>query len=289
MKTGGVQAAQQLASDLRIARNPRRWTRKLLRGIVLGIRPAVAVVRNLPRTTLELTTTGAGVDLRSHLAERRCGIPTGRVVSVLALPQNGAAYLKGKKKQALRTNSTKATADGVGCHHISNVELRAYATQLLAQRSSIADLEMLLAEPDGAGFENWVALDSNGDVVAIARLQVDQTVAWLKYFVAVTDTPQSLARYKLSAEVFIDLADRGVQHVIVGSAVFLTPGLSYFQRRLGFEATRADVTAPISTTPGSNPTEPTRPGESGAFEPRESCAPSGEMVRNYPAELECCR
>lgn len=216
----------------------------MLRGIATGMRPAVVGVRGLPRTTLELSTTGAGAELRRHLITRTAGLPVGFAVSVLALPQDGASYLKGRKKQALRTNCTKASAAGIHCQPITHHELHAHATALLDQRSTIADLDKLLAEPDGAGFESWVAFDSNDVVIAIARLQVDSTVAWLKYFVAVTDHDHSVARYTLSAAVFMSLADRGVQHVIVGSAVFLNPGLTYFQQLLGFYATRADVVTP---------------------------------------------
>ena len=96
-----------------------------------------------------------------------------------------------------------------------------------------------------------------------------------------TDVELSIARYRLAAHLFLDLAGRNVRHVVVGSSVFLPPGRVYFQRLLGFEATRVDVVEPGRVTePGSEVPEQRSVHPTAAPTPRHPSSSAGGPARS---------
>jgi hypothetical protein len=61
--------------------------------------------------------------------------------------------------------------------------------------------------------------------------------------VAISDDLRSVIRYKLSAEIFMSLAERQVSTVIAGSAVNVADGLAHFQHLLGFRPAQIEIQA----------------------------------------------
>ncbi|MGH2913999.1 MAG: hypothetical protein ACRDMX_03320, partial [Solirubrobacteraceae bacterium] len=70
----------------------------------------------VPRTAVALSDGPAGQMIAQHLACRRWGLPRFRLAQgVLQLPSDRAAYLRGRRRQAVRTNVRRARELGLRC------------------------------------------------------------------------------------------------------------------------------------------------------------------------------
>jgi hypothetical protein len=94
----------------------------------------------------------------------------------------------------------------------------------------------------GIGQDLHVAEDDRG-IVALAALEVDATCAYMVYLKAIDGPASGPARYALSVHVVRSLIQRDVDVLLVGNAVRLSPGLQYFQQRLGFEVCNVRLAA----------------------------------------------
>ena len=195
--------------------------------------------KNRPaKITLQLSDTEGGHAIRQHLNSRTLWRRKASALAVLVLPDNHAEYLRGKHRQALRTNAARANRLGFSTRKITAEQLRTITADLVAQGRQFEWLNLLMAQPIIDGMEHWVAENSRGEVVTIAQLQVDGQVAWIRYFVSSTDTRNSGIRYKLSSDIFSYLIDAGVRYAIAGSVNDTRPGINYYLERLGFERMR---------------------------------------------------
>ncbi|HEX8086010.1 MAG TPA: hypothetical protein VF529_17085 [Solirubrobacteraceae bacterium] len=211
------------------------------------------VVRELPWMHLWIGSGPAADEIWRRTGPRVCAL-TGRrpARAVLIVPPDPADYLRGRTRQALRTNRTRSRRLGIACRRVDGgAEKRALLLEHLRsrredvdtfereQRIRVEDAEVHVAERDGA-------------IEAIAMVYVAAEAAYLAYLRAGLDERySSAARYALSAAVTQSLSARGVRAQISGSALGVDPGTAYLQQRLGYSIGNVylDRTARLAAAP----------------------------------------
>jgi hypothetical protein len=193
------------------------------------------VLRSVPRETATFSATPAGEELRGWFGAGR-RLPVDRVpVGLLRLPASRAEYLRGRPRQALRTNLNRAAADGVtSTTELSLAEVERSAEHIGQRRGGpLALLTGPRALP-GVAPLFAVSHDAAGDPVAVCEVVVDGSWAGLRTLQTVPDG-QTL-RYPLHTHVVTELIAREVTMLTVrGSMLLTSAGTRYFQRRTGYE------------------------------------------------------
>jgi hypothetical protein len=205
--------------------------RRLLSPVGLGA--TALLLARLPTLTVGLSDAPAGVRLREHFDDRTWGVLHSRIAQgVLVLPRERGRYLRGRSRQALRTNIHRAREAGITCRRLERVSQRRAATLQLRERlggDRVDWPDELFSLPGDAW---WAADDPRGRSVALAQVTVDQEWALLRSFVS-THRP---SRYLLHAEIVDSLIASGVRYLAVSASMapLLEPSLQYWQRLLGF-------------------------------------------------------
>ncbi len=195
-------------------------------------------MRRLPSLTVELSDEPAGRAIRAFFRRRFFDVHHLTAISTLTLPADFEDYRRGRSRQALRTNCSRAVRAGVTVARLHDDDLiRARMQDLFARR----------ADPDGGAWyfgraslkegELWFATGADSSTLAMAEVIVDGGVALLRSMISAPSDARSDARYLLTVELLASLAERGVRHVVVGRTLSLPPGLAYFQKLLGFAPT----------------------------------------------------
>jgi hypothetical protein len=198
------------------ARTPRDCARAMLQLPYL-----LALLWLIPRTRLHLSASPSGKRIRAHLRLRRWGLPRFRLAQgVLHLPSTHAAYMRGRSKQAVRTNFARARARGIQA---------TYTTV-----AGWTPLEHPSA-PD-APVQHWQATSQAGVVLGEAWVTVDAQCALLHSLV----TTESDVRWLLHTAIVEQMCLLGCRQLITNSHdAFLMPaGQQYFQRLLGYSIER---------------------------------------------------
>ncbi len=200
------------------------------------------VIRALPQLDVTLSTSPQGRHLRSLVRRRFVGVPRRRnAVAVAALPGEIDEFLRGRPRQAVRTNITRAKAEGIECTRLSTraEQARRVADVLATRDEDATRIRDVARERLDAGIDEFfAAVDGTDATLVVAAVTVDQEWAHIGWFVSDPHDERSAeARYLLYVHVFEYLIALGVRYVFVQSAVTLPPGLRYFQRRLGFVPT----------------------------------------------------
>jgi hypothetical protein len=236
---GDFQSLSAAARELEALRRSGQWGRLL----VLAGRRRQALwrgfraVRRLRDLELPLTATPAGEAIWRTVQSR----PARVARAVLQLPDDEREYLRGRSRQALRTNVRHAGELGVACRELPDIADKHAALYRLLRNlgrpETSAELRYLETATGLAAERQQVyaAFDPAGDVVALAVVEVDVRCARLVFLHSVAGRLGAPARYALSLHVINALIDRQVRVLLVGGAVRLAPGLQYFQQRLGFE------------------------------------------------------
>lgn len=213
-----------------------RWTvrRRTLRSLV-HLRRLARSVDRLPAETVHLSSDPAGQHIRRFF--RRRLLDSGRLVAIttLTLPDVFEEYLRGRSRQAVRTNCSKARTAGVTVQQVGDAEeVRERMTGLFAARD----------DPDGGAWyferarlregEFWFATGADGAALAVAEVIPDRTAALLRSMISAPNPGRSDARYLLMTEILASLSRRGIRQVLVGRAFTVPRGLVYFQKLLGF-------------------------------------------------------
>jgi hypothetical protein len=195
----------------------------------------IRAVRRLPSRRIHVTDTPAGAAIRDFFGWR---LLQGRhlvAISTLALPADPAEYARGRSRQALRTNCTRAQRMGIRVELVDDpARVRERMTDLFAQRRDADAGAWYFSRAAVREGEFWFATDADGRVIAVTEIIPDREAALLRSMISAPGPGRSEARYLLMSEVMSSLAGRGVRHVLVGRALRLPPGLVYFQRLLGF-------------------------------------------------------
>lgn len=206
-----------------------------------GAAAMISLVRSLPTVGTPFSGSAAGRELRSWFGPDRL-LPADRVpVAVLGLPATTAEYLRGRSRQALRTNLTGAARAGITAHTVTDeADLQRTCGHIAAARRTTADVFIAPHVRLGADSVLCAAHDATGQPLGAAHLIIDGTWAGLDYMVTATDQAGSqLARYVLQAHLAGVLIERGVHSLVVrGSMLLSSPGVRYYQRRTGFQPVR---------------------------------------------------
>src|SRR4051812_16906541 len=134
----------------------------------------VAVARRLPVVEAPFSGSPAGRELRAWFGPGRA-LPLDRApVALLPLPAVEAEYLRGRAKQALRTNVTRALEAGVRVSAPdSAAELFDFIVELAARRRQPVG-EMVPRRPrDGLVRHFSMAWDDDGEPVALTETITD--------------------------------------------------------------------------------------------------------------------
>jgi hypothetical protein len=210
--------ASACAASLRYARGRTRTERA--RAIV-RLPYLVGLLCTIPRTGVRLSANASGERIRAHLQLSRWGLPRFRLAQgVLHLPADHRAYLRGRRRQAVRTNITRALEQGISCSH------------------TIVCGWVPSDHPDApaAPVEVWLARDRHGEPVGEAWVTVDAHCALVHSLV----TSRSGVRWMLHTAIVEHLCERGCSQLLTNSYdAFLMPaGQQYFQRLLGYSVER---------------------------------------------------
>ena len=178
----------------------------------------------IPRITLSPSEGPSGECIRRHLQLRRWGIPRFRLAQgVLHLPDDYATYLRGRQRQAVRTNVSRARDEGLRCVRIA-------VPQWTPPEHGRAP---------SAPVERWQAINRAGLVVGDAWVTVDDECALLHSLIS----SEQNVRWALHSTIVEHLCASGCRHLLTNSHdVFLMPpGQQYFQRLLGYSVGRLSV------------------------------------------------
>lgn len=190
-------------------------------GWLLRLPALVRFLRRVPRVRVQLSDRPAGRMIAAHLALRWCGVPRFRLAQgVLRLPPDFASYLRGRRRQAVRTNVRRARERGVVCRHVT----------LPAWRP--ADRPIHAPAPT----EYWWATNRVGDVVGECWLTADDRCALLHGL----ECSEDGVRWLVHTAVVEWLCERRCLLLLTNSCdvPLLPAGQRYFQRLLGYSVAR---------------------------------------------------
>lgn len=226
---------------------PRRLA-DLLGMAVLRPGRATALIALLFSTRSErvaLSTSVAGRALNAYFSERSSGLfPQNRLCrGVLLLPDHHSDYLRGRRRQALRTNLRKAEAAGIRCEAITDPDraLGEITEIIKGRRVQLTEDELTIlagwAEMlSGPEMTFVVARDPRGRPLAVMAAVIDDAVCLI--WVAVACSHE--ARWALHDHLVRILITRGVRYLLAeGGGAFGALGLEanvhHYQRLLGYE------------------------------------------------------
>lgn len=187
-----------------------------------GAAALARVLVSLPRVDARLSLSESGREIDTYLGTRARGVHHHRIAQgILKLPRHIEEYLRGRSRQAVRTNLRRADAAGIDCILTSHHEQR---------RSAAAAL----------GISNWV--DPPRDPVWIARAgSKDIGILWATIdtqwaLLRALEASQSEARYALHTALVAELCAKGVTYLFAqgANALLLPTGQQYFQKLLGY-------------------------------------------------------
>ncbi len=222
-----------------------RAERLMARARVAAARTALAPrvaspLADLPHVPVTVPDTRSGRRLAAKYSGRDRGVPRDLAVSVLPLPEEPEAYLRGKSRQALRTNSRRAREQGVTCRTLDPMESARRLEQVVPDPWYQAVVPGAQADLSAGLCTGWVAEDAEGATEVLALTSAAGPLARLDLMLSAPGR-EGDARYLLSAHVVTELAAAGACVLAVEGALLLSPGLRHFQHLLGFGQARLDV------------------------------------------------
>jgi hypothetical protein len=268
-----IERAARYVQDVRTARSRAAQLRAATSRE--GVAAVRAVLQHLPRRPLTFSASPAGEELRTWFRPDR-RLPFNRApIAVLDLPGTPADYLRGRSRQALRTNLTRAAALGLSCVSVpSEDEVRRVAAAIAAGRGTSGDKLVRYEHRPGPQRLFCAAHDVDGTPMGLAQAVLDGPRAGLVLMISFLGHEHArVVRYALHTHLVADLVARGASTVVVGGSMLLTSeGTRYFQRRTGFVPVRVE---PLVARHGAAaPSRPTvapiavrRSAEAGAARP----------------------
>lgn len=206
-----------------------------------------------------LSRSVTGRALRDYFDQRSFGVlPKNRLCrGVLIVPRHHSEYLRGRRRQALRTNLRRAATAGIRCETLTDrsrvldqlLEVERRRQGSLSDRHS-DDLRAIVARPE---LEFMIAQDESGLPLAIAGVVIDATVCLIRFAVATSHE----ARWALHDHLVRTLIARGGTYLLAkGGGPFGALGFStnvqHYQHLLGYELRHIrPVPASWPTTPSS--------------------------------------
>jgi hypothetical protein len=207
-------------------------------GAVARVKGATAFLRllaRLPRVDIRLSDSSSGREIDSYLKARARGFFYHNRIAqgVLCVPERAEDYLRGKSRQAVRTNLSRAKDARLQCHPVYDIDDR---SSLAAELGMDEWIPKLVDRPHDPV---WVVRDGTGENAGLLWATVDSDCAMLRLLVAT----RSEARYVLHTALVKHLCAEGVSYLFARNrgALMLAPGLQYFQRLLGYQVAHLRV------------------------------------------------
>lgn len=211
-----------------------------------GLAALIGVLLRTPTEYVELSRTSAGQALDEYFGQRAMWVvPRTRFCrGVLLLPTDHAAYLRGRHRQAVRTNLRRAAAAGIECEvvndprravdDICHVSRRHWSS--LSEAEFHAAVDLTRATVKRPEMTVTVARDEHGRPLAFATTVIDDVVCLVNAAVATSHE----ARWALHDHLVRVLIDRRVRYLLVdGGGPFGALGfernLQHYQHLLGYE------------------------------------------------------
>ena len=211
---------------------PRAWWERLRAFSALA-----RYERRLPLTDLPLTASPSGRMIAEHFAIREGATFRYRSAQgVLPLPDDFADYMRGRHRQAVRTNVGHARRAGLT---VQSVAVDGWGPGLDdSRRAAITP----------GPIERWAVFNPDRSFAAEAILSVDDEVALLHGSVSFTPN----ARWLIHTAIVERLCgDAKILVTNSDDAYFLGPGHQHFQRLLGYRISRLRITR--SSAPSAAP------------------------------------
>jgi hypothetical protein len=181
----------------------------------------IVFLARLPEIPVPLSDGPAAAFIAEHLSLTRGGIPRFRVAQgVLHLPPDFSTYMRGRRRQAVRTNIRRARERGFDCDHFTVPDW------VPSDRDSRFNVDA----------EHWLARGPGGETLAEGWLVVDDECALLY---AMTSSG-SYARWLLHTAMVERLCDSGCGLLITNSfdVPLMPAGQQHFQHLLGYSVAR---------------------------------------------------
>jgi hypothetical protein len=204
----------------------------------------VALIVLLLRTRseqLSLSPSSAGQALDAYFNKRLLGVfPQNQFCQgVLRLPHDHSEYLRGRSRQALRTNLRRATAAGITCENVSDPRVLDEFTEVYrSMRGEVAndaanEWRAVLAPPH---ITLMVARDPHGRPLALSGVVIDDSVCLIVSALAVSYS----ARWALHDHLVRTLIARRTKYLVADGggpfgALGFTANVQHYQHLLGYE------------------------------------------------------
>jgi hypothetical protein len=198
-----------------------------------GVAASARLLAKLERLTVSPTDSPSGRAIRAYLEERRYGIPTHRVAQgVLVVPHSSQVYLRGRHRQAVRTNLHRARDERLSCGRLAILPDREAFANLIDPGFTDSRERDLLIGGLALACSCWAVFDADSQPIGLGAVSVDSDVALIWSLVCRGHS----GRWLLHTEIVSELAKRGVSFLLVATRMtpVLEPGLQYFQRLLGY-------------------------------------------------------
>ncbi len=200
-----------------------------------GTLPQFGYRVRIPAVSVALTDSPGGRMIGEHLAIRDRGRARYRhAQGVLPLPAHFSDYLRGRHRQAIRTNLTHARRAG----------LTAHVSEVAMWRPGPVDSRAAHLSPGPV--EHWTVRSREGEVVGGSIVSVDDNVALLHGLVA----EARYARWLLHAAIVERLCGHcGLLLINSDAAYRMTRGARHFQQLLGYRIATLRVARRRSPAP----------------------------------------
>jgi hypothetical protein len=197
------------------------------------------LLRKLPIETLAVSALPVGEILGDRWSRQSWRKAASH--ACLPLPSDPDTYLRGRHRQALRTNLHRADKIRLTCRPVQNDW---DAARRALRDGPFAGLVTRLDEMDelDAYIKSWAVFDSEHRPLGRAVVLVDEKTAVLLLLRGPPDLGVAhQTRYLLHTALVADLIRQGVRHLVVESILGAPDGLKYFAARLGYRACRIRV------------------------------------------------
>jgi hypothetical protein len=247
------------SSDLAALRRESKW--RLAKTVVARrkeVRDAFLRIYRLPRLTVPIDDSRAS---RALTHELRKGIgrlrPRSYAVAVLEIPADPGVYRKGRARQALRTNSAKARAEGVVCSTLSGQKeiLLRFADVVSdgwgVKRRSLKFRWWTRNVRDEPHAFYYAAIGVDGRALVFSKVIVVGDYARLHTFIHKREAAASLPRFLLTDYIVESLSAKRVKYLLVDSIVGLHDGLRYHQHLIGYTARNITLVPATAAAPAA--------------------------------------
>src|ERR1700709_129689 len=137
-------------------------------GAVPALRDRLPVLAELRALVVGLSPTALGDRMEAKYGGHRRGVPCRLAVSVLALPARGEDYLRGRSRQAVRTNGNRAIEAGVTRRRMGRGEGDVRITAVLRARGEEGLIESVREDLHTGLVQAWLARDAEDATEVVA-------------------------------------------------------------------------------------------------------------------------